>query len=159
MGKSKIQILQEQLYAEKRKRKTRLQENCAKHFSKELRENATEAELHFMEIAERKHITLEFQVPVYIYNKGSRKKGIKKFYIVDFLDRKNKYIFETDGEYHNTSEQRERDYYRTLALNKLGYTVYRISNKEVLSGGTTSFLYRIYPHLNKTGYAVQKQNI
>lgn len=155
MGKSKIKLLQEQLYAEKRKRKTKLQENCAKHFSKELKENATDAELHFMEIAERKHITLEFQVPIYIFNKGSRKKGIRKFYIVDFLDRKNKYIFEIDGEYHNIPEQKRKDYYRTLALQKLGYIVYRISNEDILSGKTTSFLYRIYPHLNKTGHAVQ----
>ena len=154
MGKSKIQILQEQLFAEKRKRRTKLQENCAAHFSKELKENATEAELHFMEIARRKRIPLEFQVPVFIYNKGTRRKGIQKFYIVDFLDRKNKFIFEIDGDYHDSPKQKRKDYYRTLALKRLGYTVYRISNKDIFKGKTTAFLYRIYPFLNKTEYGI-----
>lgn len=68
---------------------------------------------------------------------------------MDFLDRKNKFVFEIDGKYHDSPEQRKRDYYRTLDLKKLGYTVYRITNEEIFSGNTTAFLYRIYPQLNK----------
>lgn len=149
MGKSRIKNLEEQLAAEKRKRKTKLQKNCAEQFSKELRENATKAELHFMEVARKKGLNLEFQTPIYIYNGGGKKNGVKNFYIVDFLDRKNKFVFEIDGKYHNSPEQRKRDYYRTLDLKKLGYTVYRITNEEIFSGNTTAFLYRIYPQLNK----------
>lgn len=149
MGKSKVKLLKEQLAAEERKIKDSLKKNCAEQFSKELRENATQAELHFLKIAEKKGLNLEFQVPINIYKKGGKKKGIDKFYIVDFLDRKNKLIFEIDGGYHNSPEQRKRDYYRTLDLKNLGYTVYRITNTEIFKGNTTAFLYRIYPHLSK----------
>lgn len=105
-----------------------------------MKEAATNAELHFKEVAERKGLNLEFQVPVYI----KYKKAIQRFYIVDFMDKEHKIIFEIDGEYHDTYEQKKKDWFRTRDLNSLGYTVYRISNNDVFLGKTTAFLYKIY---------------
>lgn len=134
---------------------------CAQSYAKELRENATEAELRFMEIAKRKGLKLDFQVPIRIksaYNQKTGKMGI--FYIVDFLDKKKKIVIEIDGWYHNNWEQREKDTIRTRHLKEHGYKVFRITNEDVFAGRTTAFLYTIYPHLNKTGfkaaYGVQK---
>lgn len=128
---------------------------CANTYAKELRENATEAELRFMEIAKRKGLKLNFQVPIRIknaYNQKTGKKGI--FYIVDFLDKKKKIVIEIDGNYHNNWEQKEKDAIRTKHLESLGYKVYRITNGDVFAGRTTAFLYTVYPYLNKTGFKV-----
>lgn len=128
---------------------------CAKNYAEELRENATEAELRFMEIANRKGLNLAFQVPIRIkniYNPKTGKMGI--FYIVDFLDKQNRIVIEIDGGYHNSWEQRKKDAIRTKHLERHGYKVYRITNGDVFAGRTTTFLYTIYPHLNKTGFKV-----
>ena len=128
---------------------------CANNYAKELRENATEVELRFMEIAKRKGLNLAFQVPIRIKNVCNQKTGkMGIFYIVDFLDKKKKIVIEIDGSYHNNWEQRERDAIRTRHLEQYGYKVYRITNGDVFAGRTTAFLYTIYPHLNKTGFKV-----
>lgn len=157
---------------EKRKRKLALKNKirqkeieaqimCAKNYAEELRENATEAELRFMEIAKRKGLNLAFQVPIRIkdvFNEKTGKMGI--FYIVDFLDKERRIIIEVDGGYHNNWEQRKKDSIRTQHLKKHGYKVFRITNEDVFAGRTTAFLYTIYPFLNNTGgrvvYGVQE---
>lgn len=128
---------------------------CAKNYAEELKENATEAELRFMEISKRKGLNLDFQVPIRIkdvFNEKTGKMGI--FYIVDFLDKKRRIVIEVDGGYHSEWEQRKKDYIRTQHLKRHGYKVYRITNEDVFAGRTTAFLYTIYTQLNKTGYKV-----
>ena len=119
---------------------------AAKGFVRNLRDKATDAELKFLNIAKAKKIKLEFQHKIDIYDNDGR---IRQFFIVDFCDIVNKVVFEVDGDYHNTKEQKKKDWMRTKALNKLGYRVFRISNSDVFSGKTTSLLYSAYPRLSK----------
>ena len=53
-------------------------------------------------------------------------------YIVDFYCRKNKLVIEVDGGYHSEPHQQEDDKIRQDWLTKMGYRVFRITNKEVL---------------------------
>lgn len=115
-------------------------DKVAREYIKELKEKATEAELKFAEIARKKHLNLEFQKRINIYDKNI----ITKFYIVDFCDVKNKLVFEIDGEYHNTEEQKLKDARRTRLITKEGYSVFRITNNEVFEGKITGFLYEAY---------------
>lgn len=110
----------------------------------------TTAELKFMEVCNRKNIKLKFQYPIRILKKNG---SIKKFYIADFCDIKNKIIIEVDGLYHEDPKQKRNDYYRTLDLNKLGYKVYRITNLEVYQGKSTQFLYNIYKYIKKEAFS------
>ena len=52
-------------------------------------------------------------------------------YIVDFFFPNTKLILEIDGGYHKDFEQRKSDIKRTEDLNKLGYKVIRMDNKDV----------------------------
>lgn len=111
-------------------------------FQKELLEKATLAELKFKHVAELKKLPLHFQYQINIIDKkGTR---IEKFYFVDFLDKRYNLIFEVDGDYHYSKEQRKKDLIRTRELQKLGYKIFRISNSDVFSGKTTEFLYKAY---------------
>ena len=111
-------------------------------FQKELLEKATSAELKFKHIAELKKLPLHFQYQINIINKeGTR---IERFYFADFVDKRYNLIFEVDGEYHYTKEQRKKDFIRTKDLQKLGYKIFRISNTDVLEGKATEFLYKAY---------------
>ena len=74
----------------------------AKRIQKSLTREATVPELRFKDVAEKLGLNLKFQQRIDIFV-GRR---IKKFYFPDFLDRKNKIIFEVDGGYHFTEEQR-----------------------------------------------------
>lgn len=114
--------------------------NTAKQYREELLEKMTAAELKFQHVANLKNIEL---IPQHIIYK-SIQGYIKRFYIVDFIDPINRYIFEIDGEYHNDLEQIEKDNLRTKDLKNLGYKVFRISNEDVYNGLTTAFLYKIY---------------
>ena len=71
----------------------------------------------------------KFQQIIYIKYKSK----IKNFYIADFCIPLKKIILEVDGEYHNDYKQKIKDKERTIALNKLGYKIIRVSNEEVLS--------------------------
>jgi very-short-patch-repair endonuclease len=53
-------------------------------------------------------------------------------YIVDFYCRKNKLVIEVDGGYHSEPHQQEDDKIRQDWLTKMGYRVFRITNKEAL---------------------------
>lgn len=53
-------------------------------------------------------------------------------YIVDFVCIEKKLIIEVDGGYHSEYEQIEKDEFRTARLNKMGFSVIRFSNEEVL---------------------------
>ena len=138
----------------KRKRvraKNKEAEKTAKQYVVELTDRVTPAELHFGIIARQKKLDLKFQYPIYI-KKGNE---ITQFFIADFYDEKRKIIFEIDGGYHDTEQQKILDAMRTKILRKNGYGVYRISNEDVFAGKTTAFLYNVYKGigydiLNKT---------
>lgn len=140
MKRRSIKQLQAEIKGLKRKQHNANMNNIAKDFQKSLLERMTPAELKFKHIAELKNIKLECQYKIDIKYKGI----IKRFYIVDFCDLINKVIFEVDGGYHNTKEQKEKDYYRTRDLKALGYRVYRITNEEVYKGLSTSLLHKVY---------------
>lgn len=100
----------------------------------------TNAEKVFQEIAKLKHLQLEKEYRIYIKEKGK----IVKFYFADFCDTKYKIVFEVDGSYHNTREQKLKDALRTRDLIKAGYAVFRITNEEVFNGKTSEFLFQTY---------------
>ncbi|MCA0238359.1 MAG: class I tRNA ligase family protein [Bacteroidetes bacterium] len=54
-------------------------------------------------------------------------------FIADFVCLAAKLVVEVDGDYHNSSEQREFDEARTAYLNNLGFEVIRFTNEEVNS--------------------------
>ena len=112
-------------------------------FRNNLVANATSAEITFQQIAYNKGLHLEFQYIIYI----KRKKNIVKFYIADFCDIANKIIFEIDGGYHTISTQFELDQKRTAQLQTKGYTIYRITNKEVYKGETEKLLNKVYSNI------------
>ena len=106
----------------------------------------TEAENKFYQIAIAKHIKLERQYRINIVRK---KDGyIERFYFADFCDPRNKVIFEVDGGYHFTPEQKAKDLKRTKDLQRMGYKVFRISNYQIQQGKTTQFLFDCYKKLN-----------
>lgn len=53
-------------------------------------------------------------------------------FIVDFVSLYEKLVIEVDGGYHAEREQQEDDAVRTENLQKLGFTVIRFTNEEVL---------------------------
>lgn len=53
-------------------------------------------------------------------------------YIVDFVCIEKKLVIEVDGGYHSEYEQIEKDELRTARLNRMGFSVIRFSNEEVL---------------------------
>lgn len=140
MKRRSIKELEAEIKALKRKQHNKAMNNIANEFRKKLYDNMTPAELKFRHIAKLKGIDLKCQYKIDI----KYKKEIKRFYIVDFCDTANKIIFEVDGGYHNTVEQRKKDYFRTKDLRTLGYRVYRITNEQVYKGLTTALLYKVY---------------
>jgi methylmalonyl-CoA mutase len=61
-----------------------------------------------------------------------RRQHIIDKYIADFVSLENKLIVEVDGLIHQLPENKESDLQRTERLNRLGYTVIRFANEEVL---------------------------
>ena len=53
-------------------------------------------------------------------------------YIVDFLARNEGLIIEVDGAYHAERQQKEDDALRTDILQRMGYSVMRFTNEQVL---------------------------
>jgi len=146
----KIRELQKQIEEIKIKQHNNGMESAIKSCVAENKTEPTVAELKFMEVCNKKGIKLKFQYPIRIVKKNG---SIKKFYIADFCDIKNKIIIEVDGLYHEDPKQKRNDYYRTLALSKMGYKVYRITNLEVYQSKSTQFLYNIYRNINKEAFA------
>lgn len=136
----KIKELQAQINALKDMQHNQGMRSVAKDIQSKLSEKATPAELKFKHIAELKHLKLKSQYKIEIIKKDR----IDKFYFADFCDPIHKLIFEIDGEYHFTEEQRRKDLKRTRALCKAGYKVFRITNEDVFAGKTTSFLVNAY---------------
>jgi len=53
-------------------------------------------------------------------------------YIVDFVNLYIKLIIEVDGGYHSEPKQKEDDEVRTFNLERMGFSVMRFTNEEVL---------------------------
>lgn len=105
----------------------------ARAYAKKLRTRATPAEKVLKAELERQKIRFKFQRSV---PKGTYQKG---FFIPDFcIKRKfngriSMLYIELDGGYHNTSEQKEKDAYRTKQLEKGGMNkVIRFTNDAIL---------------------------
>ena len=102
-----------------------------KRVSKENRDrllaNITWAEKVFYDLLTKHKIELEKQKVIFIY-KGDQ---IEKFFIADFQIKGTKILVEIDGGYHTTPEQKIKDAYRTILLEKLGYRVLRYDNEEM----------------------------
>jgi len=107
----------------------------------------TEAENIFYEIAMKKKINLKRQYKINIIRKKDN--YIERFYFADFCDVKNKVVFEVDGGYHFTDEQRKKDARRTYDLKRMGYKVFRISNSQIYNGKATQFLIDCYNKIKK----------
>ncbi len=89
--------------------------------ARENRKNATEAEAILWQEIRNSNLGFKFRRQHYIGN-----------FIVDFVCLEKKLIIEIDGEYHNDSEQKEKDEERTLSLEqKYLFKVIRFSNNEV----------------------------
>jgi len=88
----------------------------------ELRRNMTEAEnILWKELKNRRIFKVRFrrQHPIDIF-------------IVDFYCHESKLVIEIDGEMHNIEENKEYDLGRTAELRKLGISVLRFTNDQVI---------------------------
>ncbi len=72
-----------------------------------------------------------------------------KDYIVDFVNIKNQIIIELDGEYHNDILQQEKDGFRDIHLQALGYEVLRFEN-ELVFKNPELILSSIKKHIKST---------
>ena len=62
-----------------------------------------------------------------------RRQHIIGDYIVDFACLQKMLVIEVDGEYHSTDEQKALDDLRTEYLNKIGFSVIRFTNEQVVN--------------------------
>ena len=62
-----------------------------------------------------------------------RRQHIIGDYIVDFACLQKMLVIEVDGEYHYTNEQKALDDIRTEYLNKIGFSVIRFTNEQVVN--------------------------
>lgn len=85
--------------------------------------NATESEILFKKKLSLLGIKFIFQ-KAFIAGNG--------YYIVDFyLPKPYKICIEIDGGYHNTPEQKRKDYGKNMYLKNRGFSVIRIKNEDV----------------------------
>ena len=62
-----------------------------------------------------------------------RRQHIIGDYIVDFACLQKMLVIEVDGEHHSTNEQKALDDIRTEYLNKIGFSVIRFTNEQVVN--------------------------
>ena len=62
-----------------------------------------------------------------------RRQHIIGDYIADFVCLQKMLVIEVDGEYHSTDEQQALDAQRTEFLNRVGFSVVRFSNEQVIN--------------------------
>ena len=95
--------------------------NQLKHFARDLRNNATDAELALWQHLRSRRLNGYRFVRQYVVDDA----------IVDFACPRAKLAIELDGGQHD--ERRHFDERRTLRLNRAGYRVIRFWNNEVMS--------------------------
>ena len=86
-----------------------------------------------------------------------RRQHIVGEYIADFVNLKHKLIIEVDGKYHFKGDQPVSDEERTADLNRMGYTVVRFTNDEVI-GNTTKVGYQIQNLIKKMKISYPSNN-
>lgn len=91
--------------------------------AKNNRNNPTEAESYLWEMLRDK------KMEGYKF----RRQHILGKYIVDFICLSKSLIIEVDGGYHDTPDQQYDDAVRSAFLEKLGYTVIRFKNEEIVA--------------------------
>lgn len=116
---------------------------AANTFAKDLRSNATEAELKFLSVARKKNLDLKFKCPIFGFAAGV----VDKFYIVDFCDKEHRIIIEIDDKISDDPEQATKNEARIAYLKNQRYAVKKISEADVLNGKSTRFLYDIYKRI------------
>jgi len=89
--------------------------------AKYLRSNMTEAERVLWNKINRNQLGYKF-----------RRQHPIQYFIVDFYCHQLKIIIEIDGEYHQETEQQEKDILRTQQLEDSGLKLYRFTNDEVI---------------------------
>lgn len=109
-------------------------ENTAEYYKHILEVNATYAERLLKTFLAGK-IDFEFQKIIYTDN--------KHFFIADFYIPSKNLIIELDGGYHETSEQKQKDAWRTGVLNSIGYKVIRFTNSQILSSYDLDWILKI----------------
>ena len=109
-------------------------ENTAEYYKHILEVNATYAERLLKTFLAGK-IDFEFQKIIYTDN--------KHFFIADFYIPSKNLIIELDGGYHETSEQKQKDAWRTGVLNSIGYKVIRFTNLQILSSYDLDWILKI----------------
>ena len=92
-----------------------------KEYAKQLRKNMTEAEtILWEELKQLDGYHFRRQHPI-------------NDYIADFICLSAHLIIEVDGKYHDIPQQQIEDDMRTDALSKMGYTVVRFTNEEIIT--------------------------
>lgn len=86
----------------------------------QLLSNSTDAEKAACSILRKLGISYVRQFPIYT--------GVSTFY-ADIYIPKYKLVLEIDGGYHFTQTQKRKDGNRSAAIRRLGYHVYRLTNK------------------------------
>lgn len=90
-------------------------------FANQLRHNMTLAESVLWQVLQQ-HFYNQFKTQVVV---GGR-------FIADFICWRTRLIVEVDGSIHRLTSVRRKDKYRTKVLTKLGYTVIRFTNNQVI---------------------------
>lgn len=90
-------------------------------FANQLRRNMTLAE-KLLWVSLQHHFTNKFNAQAVV---GGR-------FIADFVCFSKRLIIEVDGSIHRLTSVRRKDKYRTKVLNKLGYTIIRFTNNQVI---------------------------
>ena len=109
-------------------------ENTAEYYKHILEVNATYAERLLKAFLAGK-IDFEFQKIIYTDS--------RHFFIADFYIPSKNLIIELDGGYHETSEQKQKDAWRTGMLNSMGYKVIRFTNSQILSSYDLDWVLKI----------------
>ena len=109
-------------------------ENTAEYYKHILEVNATYAERLLKTFLAGK-IDFEFQKIIYTDS--------RHFFIADFYIPSKNLIIELDGGYHETSEQKQKDAWRTGMLNSMGYKVIRFTNSQILSSYDLDWVLKI----------------
>lgn len=102
--------------------------NNAITFKNKLIKNATIAEKISGRLLKSKKVKVDIQRIIYLDSNCI----INKFYIADLYLPELNLIIEIDGEYHNSTEQKQKDYDRDQDLKSIGYKIFRCTNSDVL---------------------------
>ena len=98
-------------------------------FARKLRREQTPAERRFWRLLE----------PWRVSGHHFRRQAPIGPYVVDFVSKRGKLIFEIDGDSHYTDAGLAHDRSRTDYLERLGYRVMRFTNSDVLGNGDGVF--------------------